>query len=71
MGLHAEIRIVPSAAMSERPRILVIEDDPEIRHLVQSYLQRQGFRVDVGDGAAALDRFRARFGEPDLMSSIS
>ncbi len=67
MGLHAEIRIVPSAAMSERPRILVIEDDPEIRHLVQSYLQRQGFRVDVGDGAAALDRFRARFGEPDLI----
>jgi two-component system OmpR family response regulator len=53
--------------MSDRPRILVIEDDPEIRHLVQSYLQRQGFRVDVGDGGAALDRFRSSFGDPDLV----
>jgi two-component system, OmpR family, response regulator len=53
--------------MSERPRILVIEDDPEIRHLVQSYLQRQGFRVDVGDGGAALDRFRSSYGDPDLV----
>jgi two-component system OmpR family response regulator len=53
--------------MSPRPRILVIEDDSEIRHLVQDYLQRQGFRVDVGDGAAALDRFRATLGEPDLV----
>jgi two-component system OmpR family response regulator len=53
--------------MSDRPRILVIEDDAEIRHLVQSYLQRQGFRVDVGDGGAALDRFRSNFGDPDLV----
>ena len=53
--------------MNPRPRILVIEDDSEIRHLVQDYLQRQGFRVDVGDGAAALDRFRATLGEPDLV----
>ena len=53
--------------MNPRPRILVIEDDSEIRHLVQDYLQRQGFRVDVGDGAAALDRFRATIGEPDLV----
>lgn len=53
--------------MSERPRILVIEDDPEIRSLVQDYLQRHGFRVDVGDGGAALDRFRSAFGEPDLI----
>jgi two-component system, OmpR family, response regulator len=53
--------------MSERPRILVIEDDPEIRGLVQGYLLRQGFRVDVGDGGAALDRFRSVIGEPDLI----
>jgi two-component system OmpR family response regulator len=53
--------------MDTRPRILVIEDDPEIRDLVRDYLKRQGFRVDVGDGAAALDRFRATIGEPDLL----
>jgi two-component system OmpR family response regulator len=53
--------------MNSRPRILLIEDDAEIRNLVQDYLQRQGFRVDVGDGGAALDRFRATIGEPDLV----
>lgn len=51
----------------QRPRILVIEDDADIRELVQDYLQRQGFRVDVGDGGAALDRFRSMIGEPDLI----
>jgi two-component system OmpR family response regulator len=53
--------------MNTRSRILLIEDDVEIRHLVEDYLQRHGFRVDVGDGGAALDRFRATFGEPDLI----
>jgi two-component system, OmpR family, response regulator len=52
---------------SDRPRILVIEDDAEIRGLVQDFLQREGFRVDVGDGGAALDRFRSVIGEPDLI----
>jgi two-component system, OmpR family, response regulator len=51
----------------QRPRILVIEDDADIRELVQDYLQRQGFRVDVGDGGVALDRFRSIIGEPDLI----
>ena len=59
--------LAPMSASSDRPRILVIEDDPEIRTLVQDYLQRQGFRVDVGDGGAALDRFRSMIGEPDLI----
>jgi two-component system OmpR family response regulator len=53
--------------MDTRARILLIEDDPEIRNLVRDYLKRQGFRVDVGDGAAALDRFRSTIGEPDLV----
>jgi len=53
--------------MTERSRILIIEDDAEIRGLVRDYLQRQGFRVDVGDGGAALDRFLSVIGEPDLI----
>jgi two-component system, OmpR family, response regulator len=53
--------------MSDKPRILVIEDDPEIRTLVRSYLERNDFRVDAGDGGAALDRFRQSFGDPDLI----
>lgn len=53
--------------MRARPNILIIEDDPEIRSLVQDYLQRQGFRAEVGDGGAALDRHLSVFGEPDLI----
>lgn len=54
-------------AMTDPARILVIEDDPEIRDLLHGYLARQGFRADVGDGGAALDRFRTTFGDPDLI----
>jgi two-component system, OmpR family, response regulator len=53
--------------MNQRPHIVVIEDDIEIRSLLRDHLAREGFRVDVGDGGAALDRFRATFGEPDLI----
>jgi two-component system OmpR family response regulator len=53
--------------MTDRPHILIIEDDAEIRSLVQGYLQKQGFRVETGDGGAALDRHLTIFGEPDLI----
>ncbi|WP_257168812.1 response regulator [Bradyrhizobium sp. SRS-191] len=53
--------------MDTRPHLLVIEDDIEIRSLLRDHLAREGFRVDVGDGGAALDRFRNTFGDPDLV----
>jgi two-component system, OmpR family, response regulator len=53
--------------MSQRPHVLVIEDDVEIRSLLRDHLAREGFRVDVGDGGAALDRFRSTFGDPGLV----
>jgi two-component system, OmpR family, response regulator len=53
--------------MSERPHILVIEDDPEIRDLLRNYLRKNEFRVDDVNGGAALDRFRQTFGDPDLV----
>lgn len=53
--------------MTNRPNILIVEDDTEIRNLLRDYLLRQGFRVETGDGGAALDRFRATFGDPDLI----
>ncbi|MDQ7799659.1 MAG: response regulator transcription factor [Armatimonadota bacterium] len=38
--------------------VLVVEDEPQIAGLVQSYLERAGFRVEVAfDGASALHRF--------------
>jgi two-component system, OmpR family, response regulator len=53
--------------MSEKPRILIVEDDPEIRALLEGYLKRNDFRCDVADGGAALDRFLQTYGEPDLI----
>lgn len=53
--------------MSRASRILVVEDDPEIRSLLKDYLQRQGLRVDTADGGAGFDRLMAQYGEPDLI----
>jgi two-component system OmpR family response regulator len=53
--------------MDQRPHLLIIEDDVEIRSLLRDHLAREGFRVDVGEGGAALDRFRTTFGDPDLV----
>jgi two-component system, OmpR family, response regulator len=53
--------------MNGQPRIIVAEDDAEIRSLVADYLRKNGFRVDVADGGAALDRHLAAAGEPDLI----
>ncbi|MFC0409546.1 response regulator [Roseomonas elaeocarpi] len=40
--------------MSEQPHLLVVDDDPRLRSLLQRFLADQGFRVSVaGDAAAA------------------
>jgi DNA-binding response OmpR family regulator len=50
----------------DRPRILVVEDDPTVCEVVTRYLVREGYEVEsVADGRAALDR--ARVNPPDLM----
>ena len=53
--------------MSTTPRIVVVEDDPEIRRLLFVRLQADGFRVDVADGGVALDRVLAAKDFPDLI----
>jgi DNA-binding response OmpR family regulator len=41
-----------------RARILIIEDEPQLRGLLRLYLERAGYAVtDVGDGPAALAAF--------------
>ena len=37
---------------AERNRILVVDDDPDIRSLLRDYLTKEGFRVTLADDAA-------------------
>jgi DNA-binding response OmpR family regulator len=41
--------------MPDPARVLIVEDEPQLRALLRLYLERQGYRVtDAADGAAAL-----------------
>jgi two-component system phosphate regulon response regulator OmpR len=45
--------------MAERAHILVVDDEPEIRDMLQEYLELQGFRVSAADGGEAARRLVA------------
>jgi DNA-binding response OmpR family regulator len=48
------------------PRVLIVEDDPNVAEVVARYLQREGYRVEiVSDGALGLER--ALSDPPDLL----
>ncbi len=52
--------------MKDKPYILLVDDDPNIRRLVQLYLEKEGFAVTCADrGDDALAEFRKL--PPDLM----
>ncbi len=49
-----------------KTKILLVDDDPNIRQLVNLYLEKEGFEVEMADrGDTALDRFRQS--PPNLM----
>ncbi len=52
--------------MKERPDILVVDDDPNISHLEQLYLEKENYAVRIAsDGRKAVEEFRHL--PPDLM----
>jgi DNA-binding response OmpR family regulator len=52
--------------MTKKQRILVVDDEPNIREVVELYLRKEGFEVEVAaDGVAALAAIRNQ--PPDLM----
>jgi DNA-binding response OmpR family regulator len=54
------------AASNAGTRILLVDDEPEVRDVLAGYLRTEGFGVsEAGDGLAALDR--AREDRPDLV----
>lgn len=45
--------------MSEKRKILVVDDEENLRHMLQVMLKKQGYQVDAaGDGAQALEKAR-------------
>lgn len=53
-------------ARMDTPRILLVDDEPELRRMLRRYLQAEGFEVaEAADGPAALTRFRDL--SPDLI----
>jgi DNA-binding response OmpR family regulator len=71
-GAEAEVTVEPEpepeqgAAASGPRRILVVDDEPEIRTLVQTMLVKKGFAVELAaDGAEGLNKAESQL--PDLV----
>ena len=45
-----------NASASKSIRVLVVDDDPQIRSMLQRYLEDNGYRVDSADGGTAMMR---------------
>lgn len=46
--------VVSSKAGSDKPRILVVDDDSDVRFMLHRYLGRHGFDVEVAEGGTKL-----------------
>ncbi len=70
MRLDAKSLFFESSTLSNRPmasnQILIVDDEPDIRSLVQEILVDEGYQVEIADGAAAA-RAALRTRRPDLV----
>jgi two-component system, OmpR family, response regulator len=53
--------------MAKQDRIFVVEDDPEIRQLLQDYLEQNGFDAVSCSNGAEMNRRLLELGEPTLV----
>ena len=60
-AVPASVRAAVAAEHSGKPRILVADDDPQMRRLVRSILERDGYEVtEAADGLDALDQVETK-----------
>ena len=52
---------------SESAKLLLVDDDPELCELTQTYLSQQGFNVDCVGSGAAMDAYLGDNTAPDLV----
>ena len=45
--------------MNSSPKLLVVDDDPELRELTQAYLVKNGFIVNTAESSVGMDEFLA------------
>jgi type IV pilus assembly protein PilB len=60
-AVPAAVRAALAAEASGKPRILIADDDPQMRRLVRSILERDGYEVtEAADGLDALDQVESK-----------
>lgn len=58
-GAPSGVGGAPTIVAVERYRILVVDDEPELRHMIGRYLRAEGFDVEeTADGPSALSRLQ-------------
>ena len=66
MKSSTTLSVKPANSASKEKTVLIVEDDDDLRHIVQWVLEDEGFLVETAkDGREALDRAMAR--KPSLV----